>query len=69
MAVKDVVEYPYAVVGGGASETIVQQQIREWSNSLSGRFQLAVEKFAESSETIPLVLAENAGMDVIDTQG
>ena len=23
MAVKDVVEYPYAVVGGGASETIV----------------------------------------------
>ena len=68
MAVKDIVEYPYAVVGGGASEAIVSQQIREWSNSLSGRFQLAVEKFADSIETIPLVLAENAGMDVIDTQ-
>jgi chaperonin GroEL (HSP60 family) len=37
-------------------------------NSLSGRFQLAVEKFADSIETIALVLAENAGMDVIDTQ-
>jgi archaeal chaperonin len=68
MVVKDVVEYPYAVVGGGAAEAIVSQRIREWSNSLSGRFQLAVEKFADSIETIPLVLAENAGMDVIDTQ-
>jgi archaeal chaperonin len=67
MVVKDVVEYPYAVVGGGAAEVIVSQRIREWSNSLSGRFQLAVEKFADSIETIPLVLAENAGMDVIDT--
>ncbi|MFL6418303.1 MAG: thermosome subunit beta [Nitrososphaeraceae archaeon] len=68
MAVKDIVEYPYAVAGGGASEAIISQQIREWSNCLSGRFQLAVEKFADSIETIPLVLAENAGMDVIDTQ-
>jgi thermosome len=68
MAVKDIVEYPHAVVGGGASEAIVSQQIREWSNSLSGRFQLAVEKFADSIETIPLVLAENTGMDIIDTQ-
>src|ERR671931_940959 len=68
MTVKDVVEYPYAVVGGGASEAVISQRIMEWSNSLSGRFQLAVEKFADSIETIPLVLAENAGMDVIDTQ-
>jgi chaperonin GroEL (HSP60 family) len=68
MVVKDVVEYPYAVVGGGASEAIISQKIREWSNSLSGRFQLAVERFADSIETIPLVLAENAGMDIIDTQ-
>jgi chaperonin GroEL (HSP60 family) len=68
MTVKDVVEYPYAVLGGGATEAIISQRIREWSNSLSGRFQLAVEKFADSIETIPIVLAENAGMDVIDTQ-
>ena len=68
MAVKDVVEYPYALVGGGASESIVAQRIREWSNSLSGRAQLAAEKFADGIETIPLVLAENAGMDPLDTQ-
>jgi thermosome len=68
MAVKDVVEYPYAVVGGGAPEAIVSHTIREWSNSLSGRPQLAVEKFADAVETIPLVLAQNAGMDPLDTQ-
>jgi thermosome len=68
MTVKDVVEYPYIVPGGGASEAVVSQQIREWSNSLDGRAQLAAEQFADSIETIPLVLAENAGMDPIDTQ-
>ena len=68
MAVKDVIEYPYAVVGGGAPEAIVSHTIREWSNSLSGRAQLAVEKFADGVETIPLVLAQNAGMDPLDTQ-
>jgi chaperonin GroEL (HSP60 family) len=68
MTVKDVVEYPYVVPGGGAPEAIVSKEIREWSNSLEGRAQLAVEQFADSIETIPLVLAENAGMDPIDTQ-
>ena len=68
MTVKDVVEYPYIVPGGGAPEAIVSQHIREWSNSLEGRAQLAAEQFADSIETIPLVLAENAGMDPIDTQ-
>jgi thermosome len=68
MAVKDVVEYPYALVGGGASEAIVSQRIREWSNSLSGRAQLVAEKYADGIETIPLVLAENTGMDPLDTQ-
>jgi thermosome len=68
MTVKDVVEYPYVVPGGGAPEAIVSREIREWSNSLEGRAQLAAEQFADSIETIPLVLAENAGMDPIDTQ-
>jgi thermosome len=68
MAVKDVVQYPYALVGGGASEAFVAQRIREWSSSLSGRAQLAAEKFADSIEKIPLILAENAGMDPLDTQ-
>jgi chaperonin GroEL (HSP60 family) len=68
MTVKDVVEYPYVIVGGGATEIAMSQKIREWSGSLSGREQLAAEKFADAIESIPLVLAENAGMDIIDTQ-
>jgi archaeal chaperonin len=68
MAVKDVVEYPYVVPGGGAPEAVLSGQLREWSKSVEGRAQLAAEQFADSVETIPLVLAENAGMDPIDTQ-
>jgi thermosome len=68
MAVKDVVTYPRIVVGGGAPEAHVSQKLRDWANSLEGRAQLAAEKFADGIETIPLVLAENAGMDPLDTQ-
>jgi chaperonin GroEL (HSP60 family) len=68
MNVKDIVEYPYVIVGGGSSEIAVSQQVREWSSSLSGREQLAGEKYADALESIPLALAENAGMDIIDTQ-
>src|SRR5215216_1899846 len=68
MTVKDVIEYPYVIVGGGASEVAMSQKIREWSGSLSGCEQLAAEKFADALESIPLVLAENAGMDIIDAQ-
>jgi thermosome len=68
MAVKCVVEYPYVVVGGGASEAIVSRKLREWSASLASRQQLAAEKYADAIESIPLALAENAGMSVIDTQ-
>ena len=43
-------------------------QLREWAQKLSGREQLAALKFADAMEVIPLTLAENAGMDPIDTQ-
>ncbi|MEM2994337.1 MAG: thermosome subunit beta [Candidatus Nitrosocaldus sp.] len=68
MVVKDVVEKPYILTGGGAPEAFAAQRLREWANTLSGREQLAVERFAEALEVIPLTLAENAGMDPIDTQ-
>src|SRR5919109_2155463 len=67
MVTKDVLERPAIVVGGGSPESYVAGKIREWANTLSGREQLAAEKFAESLEVIPLTLAENAGMDPIDT--
>ncbi|MGC2430459.1 MAG: thermosome subunit beta [Nitrososphaeraceae archaeon] len=67
MVTKDVLERPAIVAGGGSPESYTAGKLREWSNSLSGREQLAAEKFAESLEVIPLRLAENAGMDPIDT--
>jgi len=68
MSVKDVLEYPYITAGGGAPEAVVAQRLREWSVSLPGREQLAAEKYANALDSIPLTLARNAGMDVIDTQ-
>jgi thermosome len=66
MVVKDVIEKPLMLVGGGAPEAYVALKLRAWSQSLSGREQLAVEKFAEALESIPLALARNAGMNPID---
>jgi archaeal chaperonin len=68
MVIKDAVEYPYVVVGGGASEEVVSKKLREWSSSLASRQQLAVEKYADSLESIPLTLAENAGISLVDAQ-
>ena len=67
MVVKDVMETPSIVAGGGAPETYAAAKVRSWSKSLEGREQLAAEKFADALESIPLALAENAGMDPIDT--
>jgi thermosome len=68
MSVKDVIEYPYIIAGAGAPEAFVSHKLREWSNGLNGREQLSAEKFIEALESIPLTLAENAGMDPIDSQ-
>jgi thermosome len=67
MVTKDVMEKPSIVAGGGSPESYVAGKLRDWSSTLSGREQLAADKFAESLEVIPLALAENAGMDPIDT--
>jgi len=67
MVVKDVIEHPNIVYGGGAPEAYVAIKLREWAKSLSGREQLAVEKFADAMESIPLALARNAGMNPIDS--
>jgi len=65
--VRDVMHKPYIVVGAGAPESEVAAKLFDWAQTLSGREQLAVQKFAEAVEVIPLALAENAGMDPIDT--
>lgn len=67
MVTKDVIEKPAIVAGGGAPEAYAAAQLKTWADSFDGREQLAVKKFAEALEAIPLTIAENAGMDPIDT--
>jgi len=54
------------VAGAGAIEIELSKKLRDFSNSLSGREQLAVQEFAHALEFIPATLAENAGLDPID---
>ena len=67
MVVKDVVEKPSIVAGGGSPEAYLSTELNEWASNSEGREQLAIKQYAEAFESIPLTIAENAGMDPIDT--
>jgi thermosome len=64
--IRDVVQAPKVVAGGGAPEIEAASRLRKWAEGISGRVQLAAINFAESLEVIPTTLAENAGLDPID---
>ncbi|AUG46160.1 thermosome subunit [Haloarcula taiwanensis] len=53
--------------GGGAPEVEVARRLRDYADGVEGREQLAIESFADALEIIPRTLAENAGLDSIDT--
>ena len=42
-------------------------RLRAYASTVGGREQLAIESFADAMEIIPKTLAENAGLDQIDT--
>ena len=64
--VRDVVDEPKIVAGGGAPELEVSRMLKKYAETLPGREQLAVRGFAEALEAIPVTLTENAGLDPID---
>ena len=64
--VRDVVQEPKILVGGGAPEIEIARTLRDYAESLAGREALAIQRFAEAIETVPLTLGENAGLDPID---
>jgi chaperonin GroEL (HSP60 family) len=64
--VRDAIEDAKILAGGGASEAETAKQLRDYATKVGGREQLAIEAFAEAIESIPLALAENAGLDPID---
>ncbi|HIH70263.1 thermosome subunit alpha [Methermicoccus shengliensis] len=61
------VEDQTVVAGGAAPEMEMALRLRQYANTLKGREQLAVQAYAEALEAIPKALAENSGLDVIDT--
>jgi chaperonin GroEL (HSP60 family) len=65
--VSDVAEVPKMVPGGGAIEMELSKEVRNYARQVGGREQLAIEMFADALEVIPRTLAENAGLDLIDT--
>lgn len=62
-----VMEDKKLVPGGGAPEIATSLKLRDYAATVGGRAQLAIEAFASALEIIPRTLAENAGLDPIDT--
>ncbi|MDD1774401.1 MAG: thermosome subunit, partial [Methanobacterium sp.] len=61
------VEDGKVVAGGGAAEIAIAKGLKDYADTISGREQLAVAAFAEAMEVVPKTLAENAGLDSIDS--
>ncbi|KXA91990.1 thermosome subunit [candidate division MSBL1 archaeon SCGC-AAA259D18] len=61
------VESGKAVPGGGATEIELAMKIADYADSVGGKEALAVQAFADAIESIARSLAENAGLDPIDT--
>ncbi len=54
------------VTGGGSTAMELSMRLKEFSSTVGGREQMAIEAFASALESIPTALAENAGHDSID---
>jgi chaperonin GroEL (HSP60 family) len=67
LGIDDIIQYYIGKEGILAIKRIKESNISKLAKSLSGKQQLAVEKFADSMESIPLALARNAGMNSIDS--
>ena len=61
------IEDEQVVTGGGSPEMEVALSLQGYSKKTKGREQLAIDAFSQSMEVIPRTLAENGGMDPINT--
>jgi chaperonin GroEL (HSP60 family) len=55
------------LAGGGSAYMYLSLQLKEFARTVGGRSQMAVEAFADALEIIPSTLAENSGLDPLDT--
>ena len=57
---------PGILPGGGAIQSHLARHLRPFSQTQTGREQLAIEAYASALESIPRILAENAGRDPVE---
>ncbi len=57
---------PRLLPGGGATQIALARRLRRHAETIPGREQMAIEGFAAALESIPRILATNAGLDPID---
>jgi len=55
------------ITGAGSTAMEIALGLRDYAATIGGREQIAIEAFADAAEVVPRTLAENAGLDPIDT--
>ena len=55
------------LTGGGSVLAALSRELRAYAEGVGGREQMAIEAFAGALEVIPRTLAENAGLDPVNT--
>ena len=55
------------LTGGGSVLASLSRDLRAYAEGIGGREQMAIEAFASALEVIPRTLAENAGLDPVNT--
>ena len=53
--------------GGGATETHLSNELKNYAKGFASREQIAIESFADALMDIPMCLAENYGLNATDT--
>ncbi|KAK8789957.1 hypothetical protein WA158_006737 [Blastocystis sp. Blastoise] len=64
---RNLIKDNHIIYGGGAAEMACSVKISDYSDTVGGIEQYAIKAFADALEDIPLALAENSGLDPIQT--
>lgn len=65
-AVSQTIKNKKALPGGGATDIAAAKVLKQYANTFTDKRQLAIRAYAEALEQLPLALAHNAGMDMVD---
>ncbi|KAL0248159.1 hypothetical protein GEMRC1_003395 [Eukaryota sp. GEM-RC1] len=64
---RNLIRDPAIIYGGGSAEIACAIKINEHADTVTNTEQFAYRAFADALEAIPMALAENAGLDVLET--